>query len=66
MRGTLTFSWDNEWGGEAPISFKPGKHVNRWGRHIRSARVYWLWFAVAYYRMDDYELVSESHEWSDE
>jgi hypothetical protein len=44
---------------------KPGKHTNRWGNKIRSVRVWWLWFAVAWYRFSDYRLVTEPHEWSD-
>jgi hypothetical protein len=58
--GTVTFSWDDKY----PFAWKPGRHVHRWGKRLRSARVWWLWFAVAYYAMDDYELVAEKHEWS--
>jgi hypothetical protein len=57
--GTVTFSWDNKY----PFAWKPQRWVNRWGKKVRSYRVIWLWFAVAYYRMDDYELVAKPHIW---
>lgn len=47
------------------VSLRPGRHVNRWGRKLRSVRVWWLWIAVAWYRFDDRELVARRHEWSD-
>ncbi len=71
MSGTVTFSWD----GKYPFAWKPGKHVNVWTtrrppararKHLRSIRLWWLWFAVAYYRMDDYQLVAEKHGWSED
>ncbi len=45
------------------VNWKPGIHVNRWVK-LRSVRVWWLWFAVAWYRFSDYRLVVEPHEWS--
>jgi hypothetical protein len=45
-------------------NWRPGLHVNRWSK-LRSVRVWWLWFAVAWYRFDDYHLVALPHEWSD-
>ena len=47
------------------IQRKPGRHVNRWGKRLRSVRVWWLWFAVAWYRFDDHHLVTEALPWSD-
>jgi hypothetical protein len=61
MSGTVTVSWD----GKYPFARRPGWHVNRQGKRVRSARAWWLWFAVAWYRMDDYELVARPHEWSE-
>lgn len=43
---------------------RPGTHVNRWGKRLRSIRVWYGWIAVAWYRFDDYQLVTEPHEWS--
>jgi hypothetical protein len=48
------------------IQLRPGKHVNRWGKRLRSVRVWWLWVAVAWYRFDDRTLVREPHAWSDQ
>lgn len=59
--GTVTFCWDRQY----PLAWRPGTHVNRHGRRLRSVRAWWLWFAVAWYRMDDYELVARPHAWSD-
>lgn len=47
------------------INWKPGRHVNRWGKKVRSVRVWWLFIAVAWYRFDDRHLVAEPHEWSE-
>jgi len=47
------------------VQWRPGKHVNRWGKRLRSVRVWWLWIAVAWYRFDDRILVAEPHEWED-
>ena len=44
------------------MQIRPGIHVNKWAK-MRSIRVWWLWFAVAWYRFDDYVLVAEPHEW---
>jgi len=45
---------------------RPGVHVNRWGRQLRSVRVWWMWIAVAWYRLDDVDLVQLPHDWSDD
>jgi hypothetical protein len=55
---TITFCIDRD------FRRHPGKHVNRWGK-VRSARVWWGWFAIAWYRFDDCELVTRPHEWSE-
>ena len=47
------------------VQWRPGKHINRWNR-LRSVRVWWLWFAVAWYRFDDQHLVEQPHEWTGE
>lgn len=50
------------------VNWKPGKHVVRdWHdrRRLRTARAWWLWFAVAWYAYDDRELVTTPHEWDD-
>jgi hypothetical protein len=60
MHGTVTFSWDTVY----PFAPKPQRWTHRWGKQLRSVRVIWLWFAIAWYRMDDRELVAERHEWS--
>lgn len=57
--GTLTFCWDFH------RPWPRGTFVHRWGKMIRSWRVYGGPFAVAFYRMDDYELVAEPHDWSE-
>ncbi len=57
---TLTLCVDRQ-----GVNWRPGKHANRWGKQLRSIRIWWLWFAVAWYRFDDRELVAEKHEWSD-
>lgn len=46
------------------VNWRPGRHVHRSGKRLRSARAWWLWFAVAWYRFDDHELVTEAHGWS--
>lgn len=56
---TITFCVDRQ------ANWRPGRHVNRWGRRLRSVRVWWAWFAVAWYRFNDYYLVAEPHEWSE-
>lgn len=47
------------------VQWRPGRHVNRWGRQLRSARVWWLWFSVAWYRFDDKWLVQLPHDWAE-
>lgn len=61
--GTVTFSWDFCPGYQ---TYPGGRHVNRWGKMLRSARVWWGPFAAAVYRMDDYDLVKYKHEWEGE
>jgi hypothetical protein len=56
---TLTLCIDRD------MNLKPGRHVNHRGKQLRSIRVWWLWFAVAWYRFSDYHLVAEPHEWSE-
>jgi hypothetical protein len=43
---------------------KPGLHVSRDGKGITSVRLWWLLVAVAWYRMDDRELVRKAHGWT--
>lgn len=45
-------------------TWRPGWHVSRRDKPTRSVRVWWLWFAVAWYRLNDHDLVTEPHEWS--
>jgi hypothetical protein len=56
---TVTVCWGR------PANWRPGRHVNRWGKRLRSVRVWWLWVAVAWYRFDDRVLVMYPHDWSD-
>lgn len=42
-----------------------GIHVNRWGKQLRSVRVYASVIAIGYYRMDDWNLVAHRHAWED-
>lgn len=63
---TLTFCID--FGGDKDTKFagwKPGWHraYDIEGR-LRSIRIYWMWFAIAWYRFDDYKLVTQSMGWS--
>jgi hypothetical protein len=45
------------------VNWRPGRYVNRWGNRLRSVRCWWLWFAIAWYRFDDHQLVVEPHNW---
>ena len=51
----ITIAFDRD------FNLKPGIHRSR----NTVFRVWWLWFAVAVYRRDEYWLVTERHDWSE-
>jgi hypothetical protein len=56
---TVTICIDRESAG------KPGVHTNRWGKRLRSVRVWCGPIAIAWYAFNDYRLAVEPHEWSE-